>query len=527
MTEKKITDLPKSRHVGTSNNGHDVCPVCLLDDVVFVKGKCDHCVCLPCMERILAAPIHRSRDWDQRAVPDDDAHLDVPTRGRCPMCRSDVCLFDLVAVPTSDDSHAEPTFITTKNYEIIKTDLKGRVYVQNRSQVGEQSLHFPSDEETATESDVQKTLPYIDFSGVKDLHFANGDPVPDRKIFEPDCHFHAPTRTFHGRLKWGNTCDQRVSGGLEWHYALAFSSDFQFVSRGVLTIKKQTCYNKNCPLLECKFPLDGSWRVSWPDDPSIMGRTCTIHNNIVIESHESRLGSYEQPWDIHYEDMQRVVLSHSSESGFVSNENLAARVVMVGESIEFVGLSSGPESTNSSKRMIWTRETSDPDSEYLTVLNLGAGSSQLYNHTVVGTDNRLPEYHEGTVWGNTFCQGYSVGLASYHFMEGVEQGVYISYEHERTSVWPPLDNGNPIPSRIWFTETSFDLATRTFRGKIDWEGKHGTTWQGSRWWRYVRASLARSRCKVNSTRVILVSISDTKWCLMNISPVLLTDTSCL
>jgi hypothetical protein len=37
-----------------------------------------------------------------------------------------------------------------------------------------------------------------------------------------------------------------------------------------------------------------------------------------------------------------------------------------------------------------------------------------------------------------------------------------------------------------FTNTSFDEQSKTFRGTIDWEGTHGTTWTSSRWWRYAK-----------------------------------------
>ena len=86
------------------------------------------------------------------------------------------------------------------------------------------------------------------------------------------------------------------------------------------------------------------------------------------------------------------------------------------------------------------------------------------------------------------------GLASYHFVDDTvtrsdgrnDLAAYISYEHERVAQWPPLDNGTPVPSRVWFSNTSFDSTTRTFRGTIDWEGTYNTTWQGDISWRYAQ-----------------------------------------
>ncbi len=478
MEEEDNTRKSETHWIRPESTDHEVCPVCLLNDVDFVKGKCHHSVCLPCLERILVAPIQRPQHWEPSVVPDDDAHLDVPTRGRCPICRSEICLFDLVRVSPNDDSTSRRAI--TKNHEIFRTDLKGRVYVQDRSLIGDQSFHFPPKDETMIDGD--DALPYIDFCKAKNLKFDGGGAIPEKKIFERDCHFHEPTRTFHGCLKWGDTCDQRVSGSLEWEYALAFSSDFQFVSRGVLSKKRHKCSDPKCQKLGCKFPLDGRWRISWPNDPNKIEKKAYIHNNVMIESPQLQLDSLQSNWGIHYEDNYPTVVAYASNITYKAETDLLNKSIGVGESLEFLALSSQSKST---KRMIWTRESCEPNREYLTVLHFGARPSDLHYHLVSadGRDKRHPKYNEHTIWGNTFCQGFMVGLASYHFMQNIEQGAYISYEHERTSMWPPLDNGNPIPCKIWFTETSFDPETRTFCGKIDWEGKHGTTWQGNRWWR--------------------------------------------
>jgi hypothetical protein len=117
----------------------------------------------------------------------------------------------------------------------------------------------------------------------------------------------------------------------------------------------------------------------------------------------------------------------------------------------------------------------------------GQSSSSFYHLLGVetGTDSiLLPTYNPLSVWGNVFCQVLTVGMASYHFLDDGTERAYISYEHERTSVWPHLDNGRPIPSRIFFTETRYDSEQKIFRGKIDWEGTHQSTWNGSRFWRY-------------------------------------------
>ncbi len=96
-------------------------------------------------------------------------------------------------------------------------------------------------------------------------------------------------------------------------------------------------------------------------------------------------------------------------------------------------------------------------------------------------------FNSSDPWGNTFIQANTVGLASYHFIsptgEG-ENGAYISYEHERCSSWPSLDDGSPVPQRVPFVNHSYDARTRTFRGTIPWLEVYGTTWQGDTEWIY-------------------------------------------
>ena len=77
-------------------------------------------------------------------------------------------------------------------------------------------------------------------------------------------------------------------------------------------------------------------------------------------------------------------------------------------------------------------------------------------------------------------------MASYHFMntnDTIDSNssnslyqAYISYESPRAEVWPPLDNGLSIPSRVPFRNIRWDVRTRTFRGDICWLDDYDTTW---------------------------------------------------
>ncbi|KAL3811336.1 hypothetical protein ACHAXA_007401 [Cyclostephanos tholiformis] len=106
-----------------------------------------------------------------------------------------------------------------------------------------------------------------------------------------------------------------------------------------------------------------------------------------------------------------------------------------------------------------------------------------------------PRYRPDAIWGNTFCQGLCVGMASYHFLEGDDDDdgggggsggyrAYISYESPRTTMWPPLDNGDTVPPRVHFRNIRWEDDTRTFRGDICWEIDYGTTWMNESKWSY-------------------------------------------
>lgn len=92
-----------------------------------------------------------------------------------------------------------------------------------------------------------------------------------------------------------------------------------------------------------------------------------------------------------------------------------------------------------------------------------------------------------TFWGNIYCQQLLIGLASYHFVkkpnsDGIGRDnsavAYISHDHKLACVWPPLDNGRPMPSRVFFRNINCP-DDHTFRGSICWYDDFQTTWNGA------------------------------------------------
>ena len=81
--------------------------------------------------------------------------------------------------------------------------------------------------------------------------------------------------------------------------------------------------------------------------------------------------------------------------------------------------------------------------------------------------------------GNVFSRDdYAVGIGSLHF-DG-EAGYYLSYEHARWST-TKLEDGAAFPSRIFFTQQTFDVNQRKFCGLADyggsWNGTVSETWE--------------------------------------------------
>jgi hypothetical protein len=408
---------------------------------------------------------------------------------QCPICRSDMSLFDLKKTrPSSDDT--DDVYAYPKDCNIANSKLQGMVFIKNRCIEGNESLHFPSSENGPSE------LPYLNLEKVPrhDPHWKldDGSKLPDKKYFEPGCHFHEQTRTFHGTIRWGqDDCRKWLRGSPRWDFILGFSSNFRFIARGVFIARKESCQSIECGKNDCKFPLDGKWKVTWPDNGTSMN--ITVHGNkfhfdTVLPfqgnsvPHAMQFTNPENP-TIVWEDQE---FTQTSISGVYLRSHPRARMgSQIGESIGWaVSGSSRPE-------MIWTRQSMPPDNSLFEVAHFEpdhAGKRQ-YQRLIQGVNDQpvvLPTYHSDTIWGNTLCQALTVGMASYHFMsdESAGAGAYISYEHERTAVWPPLDNGMPVPARMWFREISFDAERRIFRGTIDWFGTHGTTWQGNRLWKY-------------------------------------------
>lgn len=393
-----------------STDDDDACPVCLCspsDQLLFVAAPCKHTVCQPCMERILLAQ-HSGTD------------LYIPTRGKCPICRCQVSLFDL-------------TFTNGDLAYPIDTDI-------SHSPIG--GLVYKVDGRLATSPDFcfDKETPYIDFG-------ENGD---GETISFDTFHWHAKSRTFHGTLT-----DEPL--GSKWDVVLQFSSDLRFISNGVQIVKSNGRSNT-------RYPLDGHWVVQWESgfqDLIRVSRNAFTYGGLRYVLDLSNAGQVQFEWPIENKVVQTAV------NGVNLDEQ--PQGPSVGSRIEW--------KTSQDERITWTRQSVGHEE----TIRFGVGG-HMY-HRVDASNRTRPTYHEDSLWGNTFCQALKVGLASYHFLSP-QDGAYISYENPLCARWPSLDDGTPVPSQVYFRNMSFDETEKIFRGTIEWQQDHGTTWQGCSKWIY-------------------------------------------
>lgn len=211
-------------------------------------GNCEHVFCKPCLEYELNHP---------RADPQsEDNYLLAPTLGRCPSpgCSQELRMFEVKDIKTG-----EPLY--EKNHE-IPTDLKGLIFRPRDRKAPVGNFHFDEYE--------GKAVPFISFADAmvqdhEQWYLNDGDPVPERKMFEPGFHYDEATRTFHGTILWKNV---RFQGAYRWDVVLAFRKDFSAIQVGLIHSHKEHRVKHIDDIKEDErhrymYPCDGKWKLIW------------------------------------------------------------------------------------------------------------------------------------------------------------------------------------------------------------------------------------------------------------------------
>ncbi len=258
--------------------------------------------------------------------------------------------------------------------------------------------------------------------------------------------FHEKSMTFCGNVAFSDAvCDYTKTffyNKLEC--LLHFSDNGNYIRRGHLSWKFASTDVGS-------YPLDGSWEVTWdsPGAPSI---------TIFVQRHQFTCLGYK--YKIYLNEMRcpyfiwdEGISLLGGEVVQISRQQIppGSSGLDVGETLSWATNAPGYETIKWVRRSMnfdevgcWRTEKIKAGNFVYHKCNEDPGSEQSLG----------PTYKPNDIWGNTFCQAFCVGLASYHFIEPESNGgtheAYISYENPRTEQWPALDNGQNVPSRVPF-----------------------------------------------------------------------------
>ena len=429
------------------------------------------------MEQILNATGEQMR-WPPPSV--SDSHLSAPTLGRCPICRRELSLFDMVDHETGDVLYPRDTEYCKPKDGEDPSPLMDAVYVPYHGKVGQLSFHW--DWSKIKNPSVES--PFLNLSSPLERdperwRLENGTLVPRLKFFESGSHFHKASRTFHGKISWAPS---RLNGSYEWDVVLGFPSDYRFIQTGQIHMRRDRLVDEKTLPADftteqrqlCRFPMDGRWTLSWTTTTGEDKRTeIHVKNNEYRQSGWSFYLNFDDPLHPSIRWPKSDHTQTVQEGVDLINEPMGPAI---GSKIRWTTTSPNfPE-------IIWERQTMGPvPNPHVILFGMGP-DKQLYqrlNATSVGT-SPIPEYHADTIWGNVFCKNLNIGSASYHFLSPTN--AYLSYEHPACRDLPPMDDGSPLPTRVNFHDLVWDAEERKLTANIEWEQDFGISWnENVRW----------------------------------------------
>ena len=515
------------------------CPICFQDEHLAVASPCQHVFCVSCLERILLGSGNASNhstmmttrelgEFVSAEYPagreEDLEQLKIPAWNACPICRQSIFLWDMKhcvkTTTVTDTACAKKAELLTEmecklsendctpaNKEVAAKEatpcftvgdyiysrqppdfdkisfLRSSVWLESSDgstgQVGFGSFHFP---------------PHVDEPDVTTA-FYNLQRVSHKRLLFHDCLYHAPSRVLSARLVPEETDSDAmavVEESSSYRLILAFSADGSFVRSGALVVEQPVLTPSRHTT---QFPYDGFYEFQ-DERVVVVGHKCILNGQPLL--------------------LQRVfeVDEDYSESFGEDDDDLfpVSLLKLVTPNHRVVATTACTTGVGVGAQLVWNIKTGIAGQRrtwrWQRLAGPSAVTDRLPRHKIhrwggpyarrwlkrqgplpveEGVMAGIPTFHGDSVWGNVFCQAFKVGLASYHFVppsDGQEVGqVYISYENPMTSDWPPLDNGQPIPAKVYFHNISFPTPT-TFRGHILWQEDYGTPWQGMIRWEY-------------------------------------------
>jgi hypothetical protein len=535
------------------------CPICFVEGAELARSpSCGHAFCIGCLGQFFALDESDEEDDGSVSGPHglvgistsllsllQDRNLDgIATLGRCPLCRCPMSLVTMTHV-----GNGKPVWSRGRCTNWEETPLAGKVFA-TRKGIGFDSFHFPDKTLVGKEGDVgqQKCLPYLLWKQDMSLypHSTELSSTTRRTsipyYFDPGCFYFAPKRTFHGTLSLPD-----AHGNPQRHdVLLCFAAPNHSWITGGLMLRSPSLAPPNFKWTSY-YPLDGRWKVTWYSErldllPEQSLQDCAdlvIDTDYLDVKDSVAYDAGSMQYMLRFDDKDRIYFHWPGwgvtqrlepHDDFRRNQNIPD----VGDLLRWT--TTDPRQPY----IVWERETIETHPHRVGSIEYfggsgGRGNSQnnpLYtfwgshhaggawyrevrdNTTTAANCDGRPRYVADQLWGNTFCHGLQVGLASYHFgmmqpaagQQELQPFAYISYESDACSQLPPLDDGSPIPPKVFFRQISVQQVEVTlpvpdllpeeeeenieaassstvttthilFRGTIEWLQDFGTTWQ--------------------------------------------------
>jgi hypothetical protein len=512
------------------------CPICFESSSAtgHVAGSCGHGVCVKCAGQLFL------EDAGGRLRSTTAVAEFIPTLGKCPLCRQFLLYGDLKYVDTLADAFpGDPP----------DDMLLDAVYVGNPMGIGWTSIHLFEPAEARRPLLNGAIQPWSSSSS----YILKGDSF----LALTDPKFYRGTNTISFRIRCASTralaaaaiaaaataaaahvaaTTAATTTTTEGRAVLSFSDNYSFISRGILLLPFTTSR------------LDGIWKRCNNGTQLLMfNLSCVVHNSDV----RCRLGSFrvDDGGNVVFLEVRHQAIVSHPEFGDYSSED---HRVPIRDDVWTAHVETAPPPDQQplplGTRLCWRRigsalvhdewilvdanrdmilsrtrlgqqqqqqQHSDSDNNTTRRMPISGRDGQLY-WRLDAPGPAFPVYNAHALAGNVFCQNGRIGLASYHFETTaaetyVEQhgssasclpniivtAAYISYEHSIAATkWPPLDNGRPIPARMYFTNIMITDGGTVFRGTIDWMGTHHTTWNNASCWTYEIRFDAKFQCVV-------------------------------
>jgi hypothetical protein len=331
-------------------------------------------------------------------------------------------------------------------------------------------FHFPKDES-----------PYVEWSNDK-----------ERRVIFRSSKFHKQTNTWQG---------QGVRDGKRHRVILTFSDEWDFVTRGALIVENKVSNMAD----HIRLWFDGTWKII-PHRQNSNAILVQVENSIVQLNGQWRRLVLQESQDTTRGPYYVACVDTMDMKTCMLRTKFDVPPTQVGDTI--VWEEEEEEETDASPTMTsaqtWIRQTEATSSSTRRILDLRERLRRICPQKT----HMKPSYCKTELYGNTFCQGLRVGLASYHFVNS--SCAYISYQHIDVSDWPLLDNARPIPARVYFRNIEFRSEDNIFRGDILWKQDYGTSWQGCSQWKYEMKFDSQMLCIVSGTVHSIYDDGETK-----------------